>query len=528
MRTVNTEFDCIVIGSGPAGVSVSFPLLEAGKKVLMVDGGRTANVPLPDQPYLAARTGDQDQWRWFSGDARAAVTVVKGSPKLRVPTQQFAFDGFCQANRIETRDFNATGSLAAGGLSNAWGCGVASLSDSELDSFPAPAQEMRSSYATIANRIGISGRSNDDLSAYFGLDEWSQAPIALDANHQYLVQCYQRKKALLSEHGFLMGRSRVAVLTEGKDGRESCDLSANCLWGCHRGSTWSAAQDLEKLKLFPGFEYQPGVVIEKVSADGGLNRVLGTRTGQGFSAKARQVLLAAGTLATTAIVLRTTNNTTRRPLQNCPNAAFLLWLPRHLGAARVQAFGLGQLSFTLALAENETAFGSTFNTTGLPVAEFLRAVPFNKRSGINLLRGLLSSCVVANVFLPGHYSTSTMTLKEDGAVLINGGFKAGLPATFQQVQKRLRAAFARLGAYMIPGSFTPGETGSDIHYAATLPMREHPDEGETGPLGELPGLPGVHVVDGACLPVLSEKSHTLTIMANADRIGRALASGSQA
>ena len=38
-----------------------------------------------------------------------------------------------------------------------------------------------------------------------------------------------------------------------------------------------------------------------------------------------------------------------------------------------------------------------------------------------------------------------------------------------------------------------------------------------------PGLEGVHVVDGACLPSLTEKSHTLTIMANADRIGRNLA-----
>jgi choline dehydrogenase-like flavoprotein len=35
-------------------------------------------------------------------------------------------------------------------------------------------------------------------------------------------------------------------------------------------------------------------------------------------------------------------------------------------------------------------------------------------------------------------------------------------------------------------------------------------------------LPGVHVVDGAVLPVLPAKAHTLTIMANADRIASAL------
>ena len=42
-------------------------------------------------------------------------------------------------------------------------------------------------------------------------------------------------------------------------------------------------------------------------------------------------------------------------------------------------------------------------------------------------------------------------------------------------------------------------------------------------VGELVGAPGIHVVDGASLPFLPAKSHTLTIMANADRISKNLA-----
>ena len=55
-------------------------------------------------------------------------------------------------------------------------------------------------------------------------------------------------------------------------------------------------------------------------------------------------------------------------------------------------------------------------------------------------------------------------------------------------------------------------------------MRSKPSYGETNWLGEVVGLNGVHVVDGTCLPILPAKSHTLMIMANADRIGRAIAS----
>ena len=91
-----------------------------------------------------------------------------------------------------------------------------------------------------------------------------------------------------------------------------------------------------------------------------------------------------------------------------------------------------------------------------------------------------------------------------------------------EIAKKLREIYLRMGSLLLPGSFTVGQPGGDIHYAGTLPMREFPLLGETSANGEVKGLDGVFVVDGACLPILPEKSHTLTIMANADRIGREL------
>ena len=45
----------------------------------------------------------------------------------------------------------------------------------------------------------------------------------------------------------------------------------------------------------------------------------------------------------------------------------------------------------------------------------------------------------------------------------------------------------------------------------------------TNVLGELAGHVGLHIVDGSILPSLPPRHATLTIMANADRIGTALA-----
>ena len=124
---------------------------------------------------------DREQWRRIIGeDFRALAYQEATSPKMRVPGLAYVFDGFLEANRITTKDFVAIGSLAVGGLSAAWGCGVARVDQTELATFPCDPEVMLRSYARVARRIGISGATDDDLRDFFGVDEWAQPPIALD------------------------------------------------------------------------------------------------------------------------------------------------------------------------------------------------------------------------------------------------------------------------------------------------------------------------------------------------------------
>jgi len=523
---MTSDFDVIIVGSGPAGVSAAFPLVESGLSVLMVDGGRQAKISPPTQPFLTARAEDANQWKWMIGESFHALQKHDGvSPKLRVPTQGYVFEEFEVANRIETQNFVAVGSLATGGLSNAWGCGVARLSVSELSQFPFNPSDIERSYETVARRIGISGRQDDDMSGYFGLDAWSQPPIQMDALHTHLYDRYTKRRATVAPLGFRLGRSRVAALSEDHAGRMACDSSGNCLWGCHRRSLYSASDELAILRQHRNFHHMGGFVVEGIARDGDCWSVEGLQemSRERRSITARKVLLAASTLATTRLALQALNLARPVPLLSCPTAAFLLWLPRLMGTARVPAFGLGQLSFSLTMQDGISAFGSTFGTTGIPVSEFVRHLPLRRRYGIDLLEGLLSSCLVGNLFLPGHLSVAKATLRDDGSLLVDGGYSDRIPSLMAEAAKRLRKAYWQLGAILLPMSFKVGRPGGDIHYAGTLPMRESAVLGETNALGELCGLEGVHVVDGACLPTLSEKSHTLTIMANADRIGREVA-----
>lgn len=521
------DFDVIVIGSGPAGVSAAFPLVEADLRVLMVGGGKQPGVLPPEMDFLSARTNDAEQWKWMVGEDFHALKMRDAvSPKLRVPSHAYAFDGFGSSNKIEGKDFIAVGSLAAGGLSNAWGCGVARFSATEMAGFPFPASELELSYAKVGKRIGISGRTDDDLSDYFGLDEYSQPPIPMDALHTHLSQRYSNHRKKLHSQGFRLGRSRVAALSEDISDRQACNLLGNCLWGCRRHSLYSAVDDLPELRKHVNFSELSGFLVDGLTRYDDYWCVEGQSTSDNErkSITASKIVLAAGTLATTRIVLKAMNYEQSRPLLSCPTAAFLLWLPRLLGTPRSSGFGLGQLSFTLALHDNITAFGSTFATTGIPVSEFAQHVPLRRRYGIDLLRELLSSCVVGNLFLPGNLTAADARLREDGSLIVSGKYDDEVMPLMDEASRKLRKAYWSLGAILLPRSFTVGLPGGDIHYAGTLPMRELPTLGETSQLGEVVGLEGVYVVDGACLPILPGKSHTLVIMANADRIGCAVAS----
>jgi choline dehydrogenase-like flavoprotein len=519
------DFDVLIVGSGPAGVSAAFPLVDAGVRVLMVDGGRSTQMVAPAGQFLDVRRHEADQWRWMVGrDFHALRQVDAVSPKLRVPTHAEVFAGFEAVNQVVADDFVAVGSLAPGGLSNAWGCGVACLTDEELAAYPVTPAEMRASYGAVVKRIGVSGGRDDDLSDFFGLDDWSQDPVSIDELQGSMLARYSGCRASLLKNGFRLGRARVAALSVPMANRQACDRSGSCLWGCERRALYSATEDLRQLVGRPGFFYRPGFVVEQIVAEGKVLEIVGQ--GQGGKTevlRARRVFLAAGTLASTRLALQAINYQEAVLMQSCPTAAFMLWLPRHLGRTHDAAFGLGQLSFSLKLEEGELGFGSLFNTTGIPVTEFARHIPFGKRYGVDMLEALLPSCVVGNFFLPGEMTDASLYLDAQNRLVVRGEYRKDVTVKMLEAKRRLGKSFRRLGAILIPSSFQVGRPGSDIHYAASLPMRDVPVRGQTDRYGELVGMAGIHVVDGASLSSLPAKSHTLTIMANADRISKHIA-----
>lgn len=521
---MSAVFDAIIIGSGPAGVSAAFPLVEKGLKVLMVDGGHKASIQAPSQDYLTWRHNDANQFERMIGKGFYALQSSKEvTPKMRIPALSYVFADFETHNQIESSKFAAIGSLSTGGLSNAWGCGVSQYSESELSSFPFPASDLNASYSAIAQRIGISGGGNDDLQNYLGLNDCSQGPIALDNLNEYLYKKYLHQSiGKNNKSNFLLGRSRVAILSENKNGRLACNLSSNCLWGCSRKSLYSAADEIPALMKFENFTFVPGFIVSDLKPYDSNWQIL---TSDSLNYKneffiGKKILLAAGTIASTRIALAAMDHHQKVDILSCPTAAFLLWLPNFLGGACNLGLGTAQLSYQIKLNDKLSGFGSTLSTTGIPRSELSKRLPLKTPNSFALLKNLLPSCLIGNLFLPGQLNKANAVLLANGKLHIEHTSNQLMPNFMEQAKKILSSNFKKIGAIMIPSSFSIGAPGSDIHYSGTLPMKQDPRIGECYANGELVNLKNVHVVDASCLPYLSEKPHTFTVMANADRIAQ--------
>jgi choline dehydrogenase-like flavoprotein len=104
---------------------------------------------------------------------------------------------------------------------------------------------------------------------------------------------------------------------------------------------------------------------------------------------------------------------------------------------------------------------------------------------------------------------------------VRGGLAPGFNEVAQAVRQRLAKIWRKLGALPLPGAAL-ATAGTDAHLGGVFPMGVAAPHG-TNVFGELHAAPGLHLVDGSVLPTIPSKFTTLTIMANADRIGRHLA-----
>ena len=537
MQIPTFEPHVVIIGSGPAGVSAAFPLVKKGMRVLMLDGGRetTDHFEINRHDTMRQLRQSSKHWKIMIGERFERFEADRtASPKYRIPAHHQSFIDFKQRYMIRTDNFTVYGSLARGGLSNLWGAGVSRFDDADLKEFPIRFEDLRRSYQRVTQRIGVSGSNDDDLSDFHGREESLQPPLVPRGNVGLLYNRYLSRPRPAHRRGVLLGHNRSAILTLDHQSRQRCVNCGLCSYGCPGQSIWSANYDLAELLQFPNFNYHNNAFVSYL-------RRLDTGYEIGFGPdrhritgkiQAKYVVLASGTIGSARLVIDALGlHDENRELLSSMMALFAFIMPHwRIGSLMDEGVvGTSQLSFRVAKTSPHERYSSgyIFLADTNPISDFLPYMPFTYPLSRRIARRLQPILLLGTCYIGGSYSRNTMRVRPSGDVEISGGCTSAAAPALNTTITRLGGALMHYGAYLLPGSISLGDIGVDAHYVGTVPMRTAPRVGEANSHGEVQGLPGVYVVDGSALTALPAKVHTLTIMANADRIATIIAANGQ-
>jgi len=171
-----------------------------------------------------------------------------------------------------------------------------------------PADDIRNRYNLIAERIGISG-DTQDIMPLVGHVGGLQSPLRIDANAEMILSRYHGRKDEYNRAGIIMGRPLMAVLTEPLKGREPNKYHNMDFWSNKGGSIYSAAETLKELRMYSNFDYKSGYLVESFSEEVTGQRMVRVQAsiidgGRREIFEAQRLILAAGAFGTSRIVLR--------------------------------------------------------------------------------------------------------------------------------------------------------------------------------------------------------------------------------
>jgi choline dehydrogenase-like flavoprotein len=527
----------LVVGSGPSGVHFAQTALQKGYEVTMLDvGHQGVRHVLPTARFDQLKEQLEDPAAFFLGPAYEGVLLpgldreYYGIP----PSKDYVFKappGF----GYSAAGFEPLFSFAQGGLAEAWTAGCYPFNAKEITDFPFPYEELAPYYGEVARRIGITGEA-DDLARFMPVHDHLLPPIPFDSHSAALVRAYGRKRTLLNGTlGAYVGRTRVATLTRDQDGRQACANLGRCLWGCPIGALYTPSETLRALQREPGFRYMAG--YEALHFTVGENgRVTGLVTqpadgGDRRTLPVEQLALAAGTLSTATIVLRSVRVATgeRLRLEGLMDNRQVL-VPflnlRRLGqpsdetAYQYHLLGLGLESPD----PREYVHGQITTLKTALMHPIIQQLPFDLRTSLLVARATHSALGVVNVnFHDTRRTDNWLDLEESGAdapprLRIHYAPAPDEPARLHAGLSRVRKALWHLGCIVPPGMQHVRPMGASVHYAGVFPMAQSGGRWTTDPHCRSREFPNLLLVDGATFPFLPAKNLTFTLMANATRV----------
>jgi choline dehydrogenase-like flavoprotein len=504
----------------------------------MVDGGVALE---RDRAELVSKLKPQPFGIW-EPSALAALkegtsATAKGIPLKRVYGSDFPYRECDEHLPATYQGVGVRPSLAFGGLSNVWGSAMLPFREPDMKGWPLAEKDLAPHYGAVLKFTGLSAR-HDALEKFFPLYDSEPLPLNLSNQASILMRRLSRHEQKLERKGIHFGQARMAVRASNDLKENGCVYCGLCMYGCAYGHIYNSAETVAEMQSDERFEHRPGLIVTGVTEHGDTAEVQGylRETREPFSLSASRVYLAAGSIPTTRILLRS-QNIFDQPVRMKDSQYFLCPILLARGAGAVQQEQLHTLS---------QIFLELFDSKISPYGIHIQLYTYNDLIG-QAVRGAMGRLAKPLSFLArameGRLLVMQGYLHSDHSAQIALTLRKSLagqerqrevldlrpelnPATKPIIKKIVRklAVNARVlgGAPLIP-MLRIAEPGRGFHTGATFPMSSKPGQRESDILGRPFGWKRVHVVDSTVLPSIPATTITFSVMANAHRIACATA-----
>ncbi|OSP55075.1 GMC oxidoreductase [Pseudoruegeria sp. SK021] len=502
----------LVLGSGPSGVAVATALLARGRAVTMLDCGARLPHNATHQRDVLAQYAPLD-WEpsWIAAYQKPQFFGAAGH--VRRFGSDFAMEPE-KATFSEGGDpIGLRASRAAGGLSNLWGAAMLPSRHSDISDWPISSVALAPHYRSISDIVPMSGTSDALARLFPSVDMTGIGQIPPTTQAETLLRRLSRHRDWMERQGTTVGAARQAVET-------GCQRCGMCLHGCPWGHIYTSCQTLERLKQTPGFAYRSGPAVAAISETlQGVNVFLST----GESISGTRVFVATGVLETARIILASEFGNFRELTLKDSQNAFLPMLTRWRADRRPDHPPCTTLPQVFLELEGTVPSKRSVHAQIYTWNEFY-ARDLTANYGAYLpaafLQHLSLRLLVAQIFLHSDHSGRIhLSRTREGRLLARVSPAKETPFFLKSAASRIAKVMSKAGISALTFARRDGAPGSSFHVGGSLPMDTSPNHQQTDTLGRPHGLERVHVVDASVLPSIPATTITLTVMANAHRIG---------
>lgn len=523
-----------VAGSGPAGVSCAVALLQQGARVTLLDPGLELEQERSAQ-LVKLQGIKPEAWQRSDTDflKKGTAAGVDGIPLKYAYGSDFTYRDPGVDWSLAKEGVDIHPSFAKGGLSTVWGAAVLPYRQNDMKGWPVGERELAPHYGEVFKFMPLAGR-HDALEAEFPLhSERTHAPQMSRQAHDFLEDIEASKDGL-KRHGIVGGASRLAMWAQTSSGQSGCCYCGQCMYGCPYEMIYCSAHTLPTLCKHPNFTYRKNVSVDRVSESGSevTLHAHDVITHERLELHGERVFLACGVLATTKILLDSMDAFGRSVtlqdsyyfllptlrLKATPGAslehlhtlsqAFLEIMDPEVSAQTVhlQVYTYNELYATAI----RKLFGSSL--------QFLSRASLRLLDRLILIQGFLSSecspSIRVTLSRDSHSGKSTLHL----APLAN----EKTAPTLKRIVRKLKRSYGELRAIPLGPMLRPGKPGRSFHSGGTFPMHAAPAPFQSDVYGRPYGFNLVHAVDSTVLPSVPATTITVSVMANAHRIGTAV------